>query len=112
MLSDPYICPECQCSALEEGEAPEGTTASYKWQYCTACQWQSEIRRYRLVKTNYGVEYYPDATFVRPDVALALRLRGRVQLGLDTEDECQSIRRSRSHAPAPRPGCEQKLESH
>jgi hypothetical protein len=72
------VCPACGSLGVDEGEIREAT-ASFRWEYCD-CGWQSELRRYRLVHTKYGVEYWPDATFVRPDIVLSLKLRGRLQV--------------------------------
>lgn len=84
------FCPACEWSALEEGEISEGRNFAYKFKRCEKCGWQSQVNRYRLVHTKDAVEYYPDATFIRPDIALSLKLSGKLQLGTDVSEPAVS----------------------
>jgi predicted RNA-binding Zn-ribbon protein involved in translation (DUF1610 family) len=101
------VCPACGSLGVDEGEIREAT-ASFRWEYCD-CGWQSELRRYRLVHTKYGVEYWPDATFVRPDIVLSLKLRGWLQV--DDENTGPASTSSNQYLPiAPCPRCGRQLQ--
>jgi len=106
-LSD---CPKCCCSGLSEGEIRDGKTAVYQDQYCESCDWRSKLHRYRLVPNKHGFALHPDATFVRPDIALSLKLRGKFRLGDNSDYISEFAPQVRYGPSAPCPGCGREIE--